>query len=222
MRDIVLNPRDLFARIWKTFIASVQRNRTIIKAVFITFFGVMIACVLVTVLAFSVNPGLSDFLKSLLQNESSYIVIPPPYTETLYFYIFLNNIGHFWNPIRLLVWVPLLGVLEMGFELFLNAALIGVLATIVGMTKGATYSVLGLIPHGIFEIPAFILEFTSIIRWHIATIEAIAAKAMGRKVNAVKLERGLKDTLILAVASVILFAIAAVIETYVTPRLLRL
>jgi stage II sporulation protein M len=190
--------------------------------VFLTFFGAIIVSVLLTVFAFSANPGLADFFKSLEQNGSSYIVIPPPYTASLYFYIFLNNVSHFWNPIRMLVWVPLLGAPIMGLELLLNGVLIGSLATVVGIAKGATYPILGLVPHGVLEIPAFILEFTSIIRWQVATVEAIMAKLMGEKVNLIKLRQSIRDTLILAVVSVLLFAVAAAVETFVTPRLLGL
>jgi uncharacterized membrane protein SpoIIM required for sporulation len=220
MESTALNHRSLFARIWKTFIASIQRNKTIIKAVSVTFFAVIIASILLTVFAFSANPGLLKLFESVQQNEKAYIGIPPAYTETLYFYIFLNNVGHFWNPISMLVWVPLLGTMTMGLELLLNGVIIGSVATVAGMTNGVAYPILGLVPHGVLEIPAFILEFASIIRWQVATIEAIMAKVTGQKVNAVKLKQGIKDTVILAVASVILFAVAAVIETYVTPRLL--
>jgi stage II sporulation protein M len=222
MESIALNQMNLFVRIWEALAASVRRNMTIIKAVFLTFFGVIIVSVLLTVFAFSANPGLAEFFKSLEQNESSYIVIPRPYTESLYFYIFLNNIGHFWNPIRMLVWVPLLGAPVMGLELLLNGVLIGSLATVVGIAKGAAYPILGLVPHGVLEIPAFILEFTSIIRWQVVTVEAIMARVMGEKVNVVKLKQGIKDTVILALISVVLFAIAAAIETFVTPHLLGL
>jgi uncharacterized membrane protein SpoIIM required for sporulation len=220
MESTLLNHRSLFARIRETFIACIQRNKTIIKAVSVTFFAVIIASILLTVFAFSANPGLFKLFESVQQNEKAYIGIPPAYTETLYFYIFLNNVGHFWNPISMFVWVPLLGTLTMGLELLLNGVIIGSVAAVAGMTNGVAYPILGLVPHGVLEIPAFILEFASIIRWQVATIEAIMAKVTGQKVNAVKLKQGIKDTVILAVASVILFAVAAVIETYVTPRLL--
>jgi uncharacterized membrane protein SpoIIM required for sporulation len=222
MESTALNQRNAFARIWKALVASVQRNMTIVKAVSLTFFGIIIASILVTVFAFSASPGLFEFFKSQIRNQNSYIVIPPPYTESLYSYVFLNNIGHFWNPIRMLVWVPLLGAPVMGLELLLNSALIGSLATAVGIARGVAYPILGLVPHGILEIPAFIFEFTSIIRWQVTTVESILAKITGEKVNIVKLKQDLKDTVILAVTSVILFAIAASIETYVTPRLLGL
>ena len=45
-------------------------------------------------------------------------------------------------------------------------------------------------------------------------------KIAGEKVDGMKFKRGIKDTLILAIASVILFMIAAYIETYITPSLL--
>ena len=177
---------------------------------------------LVTFFAFSTNPGLWEWFSSLMQNERSYIAIPPPYTNDLYFFILLNNVGHFWNPIRMLVWVPLLGSFALGFELLLNGVEIGALSIVVGITKGVSYPILGIVPHGIIEIPAFILEFASIIRWHVTSIEAIISKVTGEKVNVAKFKQDVKDSLILAVVAVTLFAIAAFIETYVTPHLLGL
>jgi stage II sporulation protein M len=122
----------------------------------------------------------------------------------------------------MLVWAPLLGTLFLGIELLLNGVLIGVVATVVGIQPGVTYPILGLVPHGIFEIPAFILEFASIIRWQVTIVEAIMDKVTGEKVNVVKLKLGVKDAVVLAVASVVLFVIAAFVETYVTPSLLGL
>jgi len=184
--------------------------------------GVIAVSIIVTVLAFSSSPELADLLESFSEQERRYIVVPPPYTGTLYSYILLNNLGHFWNPIRMLVWVPLFGTLFLGVELLLNGVVIGVVATVVGIQHGATYPILGLVPHGIFEIPAFILEFASMIRWHVATVEAIMAKVTGERVDVVKFKLGVKDAVVLAVASVVLFVIAAFVETYVTPGLLGL
>jgi len=194
----------------------------IIKATALTFFGVIGISMLVTFFAFSTNPGLWEWFSSLMRNERSYIAIPPPYTNDLYFFILLNNVGHFWNPIQMLVWVPLLGSFTLGFELLLNGVVIGALSIVVGITKGVSYPILGIVPHGIIEIPAFILEFASIIRWHVTSIEAIISKATGEKVNIAKFKQDVKDSLILAVVAVTLFAIAAFIETYVTPHLLGL
>lgn len=192
----------------------------IIKATTIAFFAIMLFSVFLTVLVFSMAPWLSDWFRSVAESERSYIAIPPPFTEELYSYIFLNNVGHFWNPLKMLVWVPLLGTFVLGSELLLNGGVIGIVAVIAGMTHGVFYPIVGLTPHGILEIPAFILQFASIIRWHVTTVDAIMAKITGEELEGAKFKRGVKDTLILAVSSVILFMIAAAVETYITPYLL--
>ncbi len=209
-------------RIWETLASSFQRNKMIIKVTAVAFFGVIVISMFVTFLAFAFNPVLTEWFSSLMQHERSYIAVPPPYTDDLYFFILLNNAGHFWNPLQMLVWVPLLGTFVMGFELLLNGVLIGALSAVVGMTKGVFYPILGIAPHGIIEIPAFILEFASIICWHVTVVEALIVKVTGEKVHVAKFKQGVKDALILAVVSVTFFAIAAFIETYITPHLLGL
>jgi len=192
----------------------------IIKTTTLAFFIIMLLSMFLTVLVFSMAPWLSDWFRSVAQSERRYIAIPPPFTENLYFYIFLNNVGHFWDPFKMLVWVPLLGTFILGSELLLNGGIIGIVAVLAGMTHGIFYPIVGLTPHGILEIPAFILQFASIIRWHVTTIDAMMAKIVGEKVDGVNFKQGVKDTIILAIASVILFMIAAYIETYITPYLL--
>ena len=120
----------------------------------------------------------------------------------------------------MLVWIPLLGTFLLGSELLINGGIIGIVSVIAGITHGISYPIVGLTPHGIFEIPAFILQFASIIRWQVTTINAVMAKIKGEKVDGVKSKRGIKDTFILAIASVILSMVAAFIETYITPYLL--
>ena len=215
-----LHLRSFFIKAKITFESCLQRNRLIIKATAIAFFTVMLLSIFLTVLVFSTAPWLSDWLKAVAESERSYIAIPPPFTDELYSYIFLNNVGHFWNPFKMLVWVPLLGTFVMGLELLLNGGVIGIVAVIAGTTHGVFYPIVGLTPHGILEIPAFILQFASIIRWHVTTIEAIMAKITGEKMESAKFKRDIKDTVILAVASVILFMMAAAVETYITPYLL--
>lgn len=210
----------LFKKAEETFKSCLQRNKIIIKATTLAFLAILLFSISLTALVFSMAPGFSDWFRSLAQSERRYIVIPPPFTENLFFYIFLNNIGHFWNPLKMLVWVPLLGTFLLGSELLLNGGIIGVVSVIAGITHGVLYPIIGLTPHGIFEIPAFILQFASIIRWQVTTIDAVMAKIIGEKVDGVKFRRGIKDTFILAIASVILFMIAAFIETYITPYLL--
>jgi len=99
---------------------------------------------------------------------------------------------------------------------------IGAVASFVSITKGAAYTIAGLTPHGVFELPAFVLEFAGLARWHVATTRALYGKLGGRGVDRPLLVEGVKDALMLSLMSVALFAIAAYFETYVTPRFLGL
>lgn len=196
------------------------RNKILIKVVTIVFFLILLLSIVVTSLAFNLAPNLSSIFESFAQSERSYVALPPPFTEELFSYILLNNIGHFWNPLKSLVWVPLLGAFVLGLELFLNASIIGAVIVFAARTHGILYPILGLTPHGLFEIPAFVLEFSSIIRWQITIIETLLAKITGEPVRGEIVKRGLKDALLLALISVLLFVIAAAIETYITPGVL--
>ncbi|UCC33015.1 MAG: stage II sporulation protein M [Candidatus Bathyarchaeota archaeon] len=186
----------------------------------LSFFLIIFLSIIMTATFFSLAPGLSDWLWSMADSERRYVAIPPAFTEDLYFFIFLNNVGHFWDPVKMLVWIPLLGTFILGLELLLNGAIIGIVAVTAGITHGALYPILGLTPHGIVEILAFILQFSSIIRWHIMATEAVMKKVIGEEVDGARLRRDVKDTVILAVVSLVLLMIAAAIETYVTPSLL--
>jgi stage II sporulation protein M len=202
--------------------STFRRNRLLIAAISAAFFSIMIITGAVTYLILITSSGLVKGLQAWVTATGGYIAIPPPYTGGLYRLIFLNNIGHFWNPIRFWVWIPLIGAFELGYELIFNAVLIGAVASFASITKGPVYTIAGLLPHGIIEIPAFILEFTGLARWHVSTTRALHAKLSGQPVDRPLLREGIKDTVILSLLSVVLFAIAAYIETFITPHLIGL
>jgi len=196
------------------------RNRLLIAAISAAFFGIMIVTGVVTYLVLLTSPYLVKALQSWTQSTAGYIAIPPPYTNGMYQFIFLNNIGHFWNPLRLWVWIPFIGAFQLGYELLLNAILIGAIASFVSGIKGPMYIFAGLFPHGVIEIPAFILEYTGLARWHVCTTRALYTKLSGQQVDRSLLRRGIKDAVILSMLSVALFAVAACIETFITPHFL--
>jgi uncharacterized membrane protein SpoIIM required for sporulation len=198
------------------------RNKLLIAVVSVTFFAVLFLSSLVAYALLLDSPSFLTFVGENLGSTTDYTTIPPPYTSALYRLIFLNNIGHFWNPVRVWVWLPFVGLLSLGFELIANAVIIGGVISFATLTKGGTFTVAGLTPHGVFEIPAFILEFAALARWHITTTSAIYAKLSGRKIERPSLTEGVKDSLVLSLVSVALFAFAAYVETFVTPRLLGL
>ena len=201
---------------------ALSRNKLLISVVAITFFAIIILSAIVAYAVLVTSPELIKGVEDLVASARAYVALPPPYTKGLYFLIFLNNIGHFWNPLRIWVWIPLIGAFSLGYELLVNAVVIGAVISFASLTKGAMYAIAGLTPHGVFEIPAFVLEFAGLARWHITTTRALHEKLSGRNVDRPLLKEGVKDTLVLSFLSVVLFAVAAYFESYVTPRFLGL
>ena len=199
-----------------------RRNRLLVSIVALAFFSVLIVSAIVAYAVLVISPSLVGLVQGFLGSTSGYIAVPRPYTIELYRLIFLNNVGHFWNPVRVWVWIPLIGMFSLGYELVLNAVVIGGVISFTALTKGAAYTIAGLTPHGVLEIPAFILEFAGLARWHVTATRAVYARLSGRRVDRPLLIEGVKDTVILSLLSVALFAAAAYIETFVTPRFLGL
>ncbi|MGD0175759.1 MAG: stage II sporulation protein M [Candidatus Bathyarchaeia archaeon] len=201
---------------------ALVRNKLLTTVIAITFFSIIMISAVVAYAVLLTSPDLMKVIEDFVGTTRTYAAIPPPFTKNLYFFIFLNNIGHFWNPARIWAWVPFIGAFSLGYELLLNAITIGAVASFVSITKGAAYTIAGLTPHGVFELPAFVLEFAGLARWHVATTRALYGKLGGRGVDRPLLVEGVKDALMLSLMSVALFAIAAYFETYVTPRFLGL
>ena len=198
------------------------RNRLLIAAVATVFFSIMIVSGVIAYVVLLTSMGIVQTFQTLVSSGRSYIAIPPPYTKDLYFFIFSNNVGHFWNPVRIWVWIPLVGAISLGYELLLNAVVIGAVASFVSLTKGSAYAVAGLVPHGVIEIPAFILEFAGLARWHVTSSRAIYERLSARRLDRPLFIEGVKDALALSLLSVAMFAIAAFVESFVTPRFLGL
>jgi stage II sporulation protein M len=194
----------------------------IIKAITLSFFIFLAITIIFTVIAFNFCPDLSENLNSFAQTLFNFENIPSPYTAEFLSFIFLNNCGHFWNPIRMIVWIPVIGPILLAFEIILNSGVIGVISVIIGINNGISYPLIGLIPHGIIEIPGFLLQLSSIILWQVTISELVIDKLKGKSSQKQKIRQRLIDTLILALTSICLLFIAAVIETYVTPYLLNI
>ena len=196
------------------------RSKMLIGIVAIVFFLVVFVSTLASYVLLATSPELVRYLQNFLAGERGLIGIPPPETSGFYWLIFLNNIGHFWNPSRTWVWLPFVGAFSLGYELILNAIIIGGVISFATLTRGAAFTIAGLAPHGVLEIPAFILEFAGLTRWHIAASRVIYAKMSGRQVDRPLFMEGVKDTFVLSLFSVTLFAVAAYVETFITPILI--
>lgn len=221
-RMLFLRLKLLLFRTVDSLKSVVKRNSLIIKTTTATFLIFMIISVIFTIFVFSVSPEFSKDINSLIDTLFNFEDVPEPFSGSFFSFIFFNNIGHFWNPIRMLVWFPLLGSVLLGFEILLNSGLIGGISVIVGIERGIAYPILGLVPHGVIEIPAFLLQIACIVVWQVTVSEAIISKIKGKKLDKNKTRQGLQDALVLAITSIVLFMIAAAIETYITPYLLGL
>jgi uncharacterized membrane protein SpoIIM required for sporulation/ABC-type transport system involved in multi-copper enzyme maturation permease subunit len=107
----------------------------------------------------------------------------------------------------------------LGIILYLlNMTVIGVVAallSIVGLAPGPILAA-GLLPHGIFEIPALMLSCAAVLNIGLALITPQA----GRTIGEVLIEALADWTRVLLGLVIPLLAVAAVVETYVTPALL--
>ena len=99
--------------------------------------------------------------------------------------------------------------------LTVNGWFIGLVSTLVIQEKSLGYLLAGLLPHGIFELPAFILGEAVALSFGTTVILALFKGEM-RKQLLPNLRRSIRYLVI----AFILLLPAAVIETYVTPLLL--
>ena len=128
----------------------------------------------------------------------------------------------FGNNIRAMFIIALLGLVSFGtlgmLAYVLNTSLIG---GVLGIFKALGYSPLllhaaGILPHGIFELPALIISSAAVLHIGVMLVTTEARKTLGET-----LIEGIADWTKINLGLVIpLLAIAAAIETWITPVLL--
>ena len=177
-------------------------NETIFAAV---LFAVSIAIGVGFVI---LNPEFGDEVLSLF-NEQVVGQILSDSLAVLAFKIFLNNLT---TCVLLFLGGASLGLVTM-LILSANGLLIGVVTELVRSQQGALYVVAALVPHGIFEIPSFLiagglgllLGQELIAEWHGRGDAAARALPLAR--------------LFLRVV-VPLLSVAAIVEAFITPAVL--
>ena len=162
-------------------------------------------------LTFSIDtPGpLAENVDSL--KKLSDFLLPLPQTS-IFVFIFLKNVvavlvGFALSPFFCLV---------PAMALVLNGGLLGLVSSSVVQEKSLGFLLAGILPHGIFEIPAFIIGEAAALSFGTAVMLAVVKKER-RKLLLPNLRQNARY---LALAVVLLFP-AAIIETYVTPLLVR-
>jgi stage II sporulation protein M len=143
----------------------------------------------------------------------------------------LGDIGAFLGPFRLttLVFIYLKNALALVVSflfspflcivpviaLLFNSAFLSYLAVIIAQEKTLGYLTAGLLPHGIFEIPALIIGEAAALSFGVAMIVALFTRDRGSRLLP-RFKTNLKYLLI----ALALLIPAAIIETFVTPTLL--
>ena len=135
-----------------------------------------------------------------------------PFTATTALFIFLKNLS---VVVLGFLFSPLLGLFP-ALTLLFNGTLLSFVAVIVARQTSAWMVLAAVLPHGIFEIPAIIIGQAAALSIGFELIMAIFKPA-----RRAKLEPEMKRSLRYLVIAGILLVPAAVIETFVTPLLLR-
>ncbi len=109
---------------------------------------------------------------------------------------------------------PLLCLVPV-ISLTVNGCIISLVSAMVVQEQSLGFLLVGLIPHGIFELPAFIIGQAAAL-----SFGAMVLVALFRKEKRGLLMGGLKQNLKYLALALVLLLPAAILETYVTPWLL--
>ena len=127
--------------------------------------------------------------------------------------IFLNNVA--------VVFVMLVGLILAGlptlYVLGLNGLTTGVVIVDSAAVNGVVPTMVALVPHGIVELPAVWLAAAIVFR----LLHAFWRTAQGERLSH-PVHVYIADTLLALLLVVLLLLIAAVIEVWITPRILQL
>jgi len=164
------------------------------------------------VLGLATTTGITDlFAEDAAALEELAELLSPLPQSAIFTFVFIKNvsallISFILSPIFCLVPV---------IALILNGGLLGFVSVLVIQEESLGYLLAGLLPHGIFELPAFIMGEAVALSCGTAVVLALFKKER-RKLLLPSLGQNLRY---LAVALALLLP-AAIIETYVTPLFL--
>ncbi len=168
--------------------------------------GIFILSIVIGLLISSENPTLSENYFKTLKNLFDWIKTLNPVIIMLV--IFLNN------ALKSLIAL----VLGIGFGIIpllfvaANGVIIGILADLVSKQQGTAFFIAATLPHGVIEIPMILLS---------ASIGLRLGYVMYLSLKGIKTEKHEFETGFMFYMKWIvpLFFVAAIIETFVTPRI---
>ncbi len=156
------------------------------------------------------SPGAFSEETSALQELARIIAKLPAWA--MFGFILLKNIS---AVLFSFVLSPLFLVVPI-VSLLMNGWLIGAVANTVVAEQSIGYLLAGLLPHGVFELPALFIAQAAALSFGVAAMRAVFDTSKREELT-ITLRMNLKYLGI----SAVLFLPAALIETFVTPLLLR-
>ena len=145
-------------------------------------------------------------------DELASIISPLP-ESSLFIFIFLKNLSVIVISFML---GPLLCLFPLA-TLVINGGVIGLVSSVISREVSVTFLLVGLLPHGVFELPALLIGEAACLSFGAAvTLGIVNREKRGRIVP------NLKHNMKYLGISAGLFLIAALLETWLTPRLLNM
>jgi stage II sporulation protein M len=170
--------------------------------------GIVAGLAISAIMPDDINGFLSEEIAAL--EELSTIL--EPFQLTTAVLIFLKNVSVLLLSI---IFSPVLCLLP-ALALVLNGLLLSFVSALISQEESTSLLLAGLLPHGIFEIPALIIGEAAALSFGFAAIVALIFKEK-RHLLLPNLKQNMKYFL-LALA---LLVLAAIIETFVTPLFLQ-
>lgn len=137
-------------------------------------------------------------------------ILEPSQIST-FFFILINNI---YALLYTFIFSPLLCLLPV-FSLLLNGSIISLVGVLVAQERSVGFVVAGLLPHGIIEVPAFLLGEAAALGFGFAVMAALfSAKRRPQLLPT------FRHNIRYVIIAIIMMVPAAIIETWITPLLL--
>ncbi len=185
--------------------SQMSYKRWLLVAVFL--FGIGLGLGLAT------PPGITSLLtEDMAALEEFADLLTPLPQSSMFLFILTKNVS---AVLVSFVLSPILCLVPV-MALTLNGWIVGWVSNIVIQEESLGYLLAGLLPHGIFEVPALIMAEAVALSFGTAMI-----LTPFRKEGSQRLLSNLRQNLKYLIVAGGLFLLAAIIETYVTPLLLR-
>jgi len=164
------------------------------------------------IISLAMPDGTTDFLSEDLAALEELSTILEPFQATTAVFIFFKNVSVLLFSFILSPVLCLLPVLA----LVLNGSLLSFVSVIVAKEESVGLILAGVLPHGVFEIPAVIIGEAAALSFGVTAIKALLSRN-----KHIPLLPNFKKSLLYLLLAFVLLVPAAIMETYITPLFLQ-